>query len=235
MSKGRLYLIPTVIAEGTEDAVISKSIKEVISNLDYFLVENVRTARRYISKLKLGLNIEDLQFEILDKKSSEPSVAKMLDPVLSGKDVGIISESGCPGVADPGSLAVAYAHKVGIQVVPLSGPSSILMALMASGFNGQSFVFHGYVPIDKREILEKIRRMEADATKLGQTQIFMDTPYRNERLFDAILENGHPNTRLSIAKDITGSNEMVKTKTLSDWKKSKPKLHKIPVIFSLMT
>ncbi len=233
MKKGKLYLIPTVISEGTEEAVITPQVREVISNLDYFLVENVRTARRYISRLNLGLTIEDLRFELLDKKTSEREIRKLLEPIKSGKDVGVMSESGCPGIADPGSVAVKIAHQLGAQVVPLSGPSSIFMALMGSGFNGQSFVFHGYVPIDAKERAQKIKEMERDALKKNQTQIFMDTPYRNQKLFEDLLNNCSGSTQLSVARDITGAQEYIQTLTIVEWKKERPDLHKVPVIFSL--
>lgn len=234
MSKGKLFLIPTVIADDTESNVIGDQIRETIKELDYFLVENVRTARRYISKLKLGLTIEELQFEVLDKKTGRSAVEKLLAPTLKGKDVGIISESGCPGVADPGSVAVSVAHQKNIQVIPLSGPSSILMALMASGFNGQSFVFHGYIPIDKKDRIDKIRSMERDANKLNQTQLFMDTPYRNQKLLDDLIYTCSANTKISVARGITGNDELIQTKTVADWKKSKIDVNKIPTIFSLL-
>ncbi|MCV9388519.1 SAM-dependent methyltransferase [Reichenbachiella ulvae] len=230
---GKLYLIPTVIADNTEEKVLSPQIKEVIKNLDYFLVENLRTARRYISKLRLGLVIEELQFELLDKKTNRSQIEKYLSVVRQGKDVGVISESGCPGVADPGAEAVAVAHQLGIQVVPLTGPSSILMALMASGFNGQSFTFHGYVPIDKKDLVQKIKSMEKDAVQNRQTQIFMDTPYRNQKLFEELLIACSGETQLSVAKGITGEDEYIKTKRIKDWKKESVDLHKVPTIFSI--
>ncbi|MEO9966116.1 MAG: SAM-dependent methyltransferase [Reichenbachiella sp.] len=232
MNQRKIYLIPMVIAEDTEEAVISEEVKRTIKSLDYFLVENVRTARRFISKLRLGLTIEELTFEVLDRKTKPEQVAEYF--VQAGdKNIGILSESGCPGIADPGAVAAAVAHKQGLRVVPLSGPSSIFMALMGSGFNGQSFVFHGYVPIDKRERETKIKSMEEAAVRLRQTQIFMDTPYRNQKLFDHLLSACHPNTLLSVAKGITGSEEMIATKPIFEWKKEKINLHKTPTIFSL--
>ncbi|RJE71333.1 SAM-dependent methyltransferase [Reichenbachiella sp. MSK19-1] len=230
---GKLYLIPTVIADDTEEKVLSPQIKEVIQGLDYFLVENVRTARRYISKLKLGLVIEDLQFELLDKKTKRPQIEQYLAAVQRGRDVGIISESGCPGVADPGSEAVVVAHQLGIQVVPLVGPSSILMALMASGFNGQSFTFHGYIPIDKKDLTAKIKAMETATVQQRQTQLFMDTPYRNMKLFEELLKTCNGDTYLCVAKGVTGSDEYIKTKKIKDWKRERVDLHKVPVIFSI--
>lgn len=228
----KIYLIPTVIADHTESNVITDQVRHVVKGLDYFLVENVRTARRYISKLKLGLVIEELRFEVLDKKT-KPEVIEKYFAAAGNKNIGIISESGCPGIADPGAAAVAVAHRKGLQVIPLSGPSSIFLALMASGFNGQSFAFHGYLPIDKKEREKKIKILEESASRLFQTQIFMDTPYRNQKLFEHLLSACLPNTQLSIAKGITGDEEFIKTKTIREWKKESINLHKTPTIFCL--
>ena len=234
MNKGKLILIPIVISEGTQDLVISEHVKSTIKDLDCFLVENIRTARRFISSLKLEVEIESLNFGLLDKGTKPDKVKALMQPIFQGKNVGVMSESGCPGVADPGALAVDFAHKNGIEVVPMVGPSSILMALMSSGFNGQSFVFHGYIPIDKGDRIKKIKQMEEHAYQLKQTQIFMDTPYRNRHLLTDLIENCNPQTRLSVARDITGEKELIQTKTLKEWKSDKaPDLHKIPVIFSL--
>lgn len=232
MSERKLYMIPMVIADDTEKNVISDQVKHVIKSLDYFLVENVRTARRYVSKLKLGLTIEDLEFDILDRKT-KPEQVREFYAKAEAKNIGVLSESGCPGIADPGAVAACVAHEQGLRVVPLSGPSSIFLALMGSGFNGQSFVFHGYVPIDKTDREKKIRAMEESAIRLRQTQIFMDTPYRNQKLYEHILKTCHPNTLLSVAKGITGNEELISTKTIADWKKEKINLHKTPTIFSL--
>lgn len=234
MNKGRLFLIPTVISAETQESVISLEVRSTIKGLKYFLVENIRTSRRYISSLKLGINIEDLEFDVLDKNNSASTIELLMRPIFEGNDMGIISESGCPGVADPGALAVAFAHKHEIQVVPLVGPSSILMALMSSGFNGQSFIFHGYLPIDKLDRQDKIKKMEEDAIRLDQTQLFMDTPYRNENLLEALLKTCNSNSLLSIARDITGKNELIRTRKIQDWKNQEvPNLNKIPVIFAL--
>lgn len=233
MKKGKLFLIPNVIAPNTEDGVISTQIRDVISSLDFFLVENVRTARRFISSLKLGVEIESLTFEVLDKKSEPKDVSRWLQKAENGQDIGVISESGCPGIADPGALAVSIAHQKDIQVVPLSGPSSIFMALMASGFNGQSFAFHGYLPIDKTQREKKIKAIEKIAAKESQTQIFMDTPYRNQKLLEDLLKICASSTKLSIAKDVTGQTEFIKTLSIHEWKSCTLDLHKIPVIFCL--
>jgi 16S rRNA (cytidine1402-2'-O)-methyltransferase len=231
MTKGKLYLIPNVLAEGTAEHVITVQVKEVILNTRYFLVENLRTARRYISSLKLGIDIGELDLQVLDKNTSEGQVGRMMQPLLEGHDMGVISEAGCPGIADPGSLAVAYAHLKGIQTVPLSGPSSMFLALMASGFNGQSFAFHGYLPIDKKERATAIRQLESESLKLDRTQIFMETPFRNKQLLADLKQHLHPDTKLCVAKNLTAKDETVITKSSLAWKKTEIDLHKIPTVF----
>ncbi len=233
MKKGKLYLIPVIIAEGTADDVILPQVKEIVKNTNHFLVENIRTSRRFISSLKTGKIIEDIHFEVLDKKTDETKIKDFLKPALSGKDMGVMSEAGCPGIADPGSKAVLLAHRLGIPVIPLVGPSSIFLALMASGFNGQKFKFHGYLPIDKGERVKAIKQLERESQQQNQTQIFMDTPYRNNQLLEDLIKNCSKNTVLCIAKDITGADEFIKTKNIGMWKSAKPELHKIPVIFVL--
>lgn len=234
MAKGKLFLIPTIISEDTQNEVIPPHVKSAIQELDYFLVENLRSSRRYISSLGLNKTIEDLRFEVLDKNTTGRQLQELMQGLFDGVCIGVISEAGCPGIADPGALAVEFAHRHDIQVVPLVGPSSILMALMSSGFNGQSFAFHGYLPFDKTSRLQKIKSMEADAYRNMQTQIFMDTPYRNKSLADDLLSTCRPDSRLCIARDITGKKEMVKTKTIRQWKSDNlPDLHKIPAIFAL--
>lgn len=228
--QGILYLIPSVVAENTEKEVITPQVKEVCLHTKKYLVENIRTARRFISSLQLGITISDLEFFLLDKKTPEAELPGLLKPLLEGEDVGVISEAGCPGVADPGSAAVALAHKKGIRVIPLTGPSSILLALMASGFNGQSFAFHGYLPLKVPERIKAVKDLEREAQK-GQTQIFMETPYRNNHLLSDILEHCNSNTLLCIASGVTGEQELIKTLPVSQWKKEKPDIHKIPSLF----
>ncbi len=228
---GTLYLIPNVIAEDTAAEVITPQIRAIIQKTDYYLVEDIRTARRYISSLKTGRVIEELQFEVLNKKTKPEELKAMFDPIRKGKHIGIISESGCPGVADPGALAVEFAHQHNIQVVPLVGPSSILMALMASGMNGQKFCFQGYLPIDKKEGAKVIKELELESRKKNQTQIFIETPFRNNQLLSTMINTLHGETKLCIAKDITGKDEYIKTKPVYRWKKEKPELHKVPTIF----
>lgn len=232
MPKGNLYLIPTVIAEKQAD-VIPEQARNVIKHTDYFLVENVRTARRYISSLRLGLTIEDLKFEVLNKSTSPIELERLMKPIFEGKNVGIISESGCPGVADPGSAAVKYAHAHGIKVVPLVGPSSILLSLMASGFNGQSFAFTGYLPIEKKELESVVKQLEMDSRKKNQTQIFIEAPFRNNQLLANLIKFCHPDTMVCVAKDISGPEEFIKTVRIKEWKAIEVELHKIPTVFLL--
>lgn len=226
-----LYLIPVVLAEGTQDSVITPQVKEVVASLDVFLVENVRSARRFISSLKLGKVIDDILFIDLNKDTPFVQTRKDLMAVAPGKDMGVLSEAGCPGIADPGAIAAKLAHQLGIKVVPLAGPSSILLALMASGFNGQSFTFHGYLPIDKHERRKSLLLLERTALLSNQSQIFMETPFRNQQILETILDTLRPDTLLCIACNITAPDEFISTQSVSNWRKHKPDLHKKPCIF----
>jgi 16S rRNA (cytidine1402-2'-O)-methyltransferase len=224
-----IYLIPTPLADGTQDIVLNKQISETIRGLDTFFVENIRTARRFISSLKLGIVIDTLTFIELHKDTPESDTREQIKTL--NKNAGILSEAGCPGVADPGAVAVRYAHQYGCKVVPLVGPSSILLALMSSGMSGQSFVFHGYLPIDRSERRKAILQLEKDATHRRQTQIFMETPFRNNQLLEAVLEVCHKDTMLCIASNVTATNEFLKTDSIRNWKINRPDLHKSPTIF----
>ncbi|MBN7814938.1 SAM-dependent methyltransferase [Algoriphagus pacificus] len=235
MPKGKLFLIPNVLAENTANTVISPQVREVVKHTKVYLVENLRTARRYISSLKLGVNIEEIHMEILDKSTKPETINRLMQPLLNGADMGIISEAGCPGIADPGALAVAHAHVKGIQVVPLSGPSSMFLALMGSGFSGQSFAFHGYLPIDRKERAAALKNLEAESLREKRAQIFMETPFRNNQLFEDALRTLSANTKLCVAKNITGSDELILTKTIAEWKKLPLDLHKIPTVFVLQS
>ncbi|MEQ9441685.1 MAG: SAM-dependent methyltransferase [Cyclobacteriaceae bacterium] len=232
-TKGTIYLIPSVISPNTHQQVLSPQISEVANKVSHFLVENVRTARRFLSALKIETPIDQLQFELLHKKTSSTELPDLMKPALAGHDIGILSEAGCPGVADPGARAVAYAHQHGLRVVPLIGPSSILLALMASGFSGQSFIFHGYLPIDKEKRAKAIKILEKQSQQQQQTQIFMETPYRNNQLFSEVIRQCHPKTLVCVAKDISGSHEYIKTLPVHAWRKKSPELHKIPTVFLL--
>ena len=226
-------MIPTVLADNTAHWVISPQVQEVISHTKIFLVENPRSARRYISSLKLGINIEELHMEVLDKDTPSEQVSRLMMPLLNGADIGVISEAGCPGIADPGALAVAYAHQKGIQVVPISGPSSMFLALMGSGFSGQSFAFHGYLPIDKKERAMTLKKLEQESVREKRAQLFMETPFRNNQLLADALAFLSPQTKLCIAKNLTAADELIQTKTIADWKNHPIDLHKVPTVFIL--
>ncbi|WP_266203241.1 SAM-dependent methyltransferase [Pontibacter kalidii] len=230
---GILYLIPTILAEGTQDQVISPQVKETVQHLTYFVVENLRTARRYVKSICPELVIEQLNFVQVDKDATPAQVQASLKPLLEqGIDAGIISEAGCPGIADPGAEVVKYAHQKSIKVVPFAGPSAILLSLMGSGFNGQQFCFHGYLPIEKRDRLQALRQLEKEMQQRNQTQIFMETPYRNNKLLEDLLATLHPDTKLCIAANITSpEHEFIQTKSISQWKGKLPDIHKQPAVF----
>lgn len=232
--KGKLFLIPTNIAEDNVQVVIPQQVLLALKDIQFFLAENTRTARRYLSVLKIYDSIESLTFHVLDKETKETEIGALMAPVLDGNNIGVISESGCPGVADPGSMAVRFAHQIGISVIPLVGPSSIVLALMASGLNGQSFAFHGYLPVDAKEAAKAIKEFERESSVKHQTQLFIETPYRNNHLLDHLLNSLKPTSILSIALDLTGQNQFIQTKTVKDWKLNKPSLPKEPAIFSFL-
>jgi len=232
---GKLYLIPNVIADGTQQEVTTPHLINVLKDVKIFLAEDIRTARRYLSSLKVYPSIEEIELSLLNKDTKEAELPNLMRPLLDGQNVGVISESGCPGVADPGALAVAYAHSNNIRVVPLVGPSSLLMALMASGLNGQQFVFHGYLPIDAREAAESIRAMEKESKKKSQTQIFIETPYRNNQLFELLLKTLQKSTQLTVAIDITGKQESIRTQTVGKWLSGKQTWPKEPAVFLFLS
>lgn len=231
MNKGKLYLIPNIIADETQSSVIPAHVRDALPSIQYFLAEDVRTARRYLSSLKIYSTIESLHFEVLNKETPESALTVLMKPIKEGLDVGVISESGCPGVADPGALAVKYAHENNIQVVPLVGPSSLLLALMASGLNGQQFAFQGYLPIDAKEASQRIKDLERESKAKNQTQIFIETPYRNNSVFDHLLKNLQSETRLTVALDVTGKQELIRTLKVEQWKKQKEGWPKTPAVF----
>ncbi|MEQ9230579.1 MAG: SAM-dependent methyltransferase [Cyclobacteriaceae bacterium] len=230
---GKLFLIPTYLDDSNDKDFIAPVVKDVVKNTAHYIVENARTARRYISDLKLDIDISALHFDILDKRSSPEEMDRIMEPISRGEDIGLISEAGLPCLADPGNLAVAWMQQRGEKVVPLTGASSIQMALIASGFNGQRFTFHGYLPIDKVEREKKLRELEQAVEKTGYSQIFMETPFRNNQLLASMMSNLKHRTLLSIAAGISGEKEMIQTKTVERWKKSLPDIHKIPSIFTL--
>lgn len=229
-----LYLIPTPLAPDTASQVLTPPITDVITRLDCFFVEELRTARRFISGLRTGRVIDETTFFDLHKDTPEADTKRQLTDLLAqNRDAGVLSEAGCPGVADPGAVAVRLAHQLGFRVEPLVGPSSILLALMASGMSGQSFVFHGYLPIERADRTRMLKQLETDARKRQQTQIFMETPYRNNALLTDLLATGLPDTRLCIAANVTAPDSLIQTKTIKQWKISPPDLHRKPTIFLL--
>ena len=227
---GDLYLIPNTLGEDNFSFVLPDEVKSVIESLDYFIVENERTARAYIKRLLPNKIQKDIHVEIIDKHTDPLDLPGFLRPIENGKNAGIISEAGVPCIADPGAEIVSIAHRKGLKVIPLVGPSSILLALMASGFNGQQFAFRGYLPFDQQIRKRVFQAMNKDI-KDGITQIFMETPYRNNKLLEELLKIMHPETKLCIACDITLENEYIRTKTIANWVGSLPDLHKRPTIF----
>ena len=233
MAFGKLYLLPVPLAENTAIAVLPATHTELINHIRHYVVENEKTARKWLKEMGLKTPQSELEILVYGKHSEKQNLAPYFKAIKDGNDVALMSEAGCPGIADPGAELVAEAHRLGVEVVPLTGPSSILLSLMASGFNGQSFAFHGYLPIDKGARSKRLKELESIAERFSQSQIFIETPFRNNQLLDDILYSAHPQTQLCIACDITAESEFIQTKTLANWKKEKPDLHKRPAIFIL--
>lgn len=228
----KVYLIPSLLDDEGANAIPSY-IVDAVKDCTIFFVENERTARRFLKKVWKEMVIDHYEWIAIDKGEEEiQSIFK--EKIKQGKNVGIISEAGCPGVADPGQLLIAAAHKMNVEIKPLVGPNSILLALMASGMNGQQFQFAGYLPIDAGQRVKTIKELEAESQKKNCTQIFIETPYRNNQLAEALLKTCKPSTQLCLAVDLTGKSEWIKTKTIADWKKEKPDIHKRPAIFLLL-
>ncbi len=233
-SEGKLYLIPTTLGSfDTINRVIPDYNTSIVFGLDIFIVEQVRTARRFLSKLNYPGKIDDITFYELNKHTPESDVFNYLYNIPPGKSVGLLSEAGTPCVADPGAAVVKIAHELKMTVVPLVGPNSIILSLMASGFNGQNFTFHGYLPIDKSALSKKLKELEQTSARATQTQIFIETPYRNNQMLAAIIKSCSPNTLLCIATDLTLPTESVVTQSVSDWRGKKHDFHKKPTVFLL--
>jgi 16S rRNA (cytidine1402-2'-O)-methyltransferase len=228
-----LYLIPTTLGETALDTILPAQNDQIVISLKYFIVENIRTARRFLKKVNREINIDELTFFELNQHTSPEEISTFLKPMQEGQDMGVISEAGCPAVADPGADVVAIAQQRNYVVKPLVGPSSILLSLMASGFNGQSFTFHGYLPIQQSDRAKMLKKMEVQIYNNNQTQLFIETPYRNMKMLEDILTVCMPDTKLCIAVDITLETEFIKTKTVKEWKSQKPDLNKRPCIFLL--
>ncbi|MDF3079009.1 MAG: SAM-dependent methyltransferase [Sphingobacteriaceae bacterium] len=231
MPKGTLYLIPVPLAEGSVAKAVPPLHHTVINNLRHYIVENEKTARHWLKAMQLEIPQSELKIQVYGKHSEKISLAEYFTDLESGRDVGLMSEAGCPAVADPGSDLVAEAHRRGINVVPLVGPSSIMLALMASGFNGQSFAFYGYLPIDKVERSRRIKELESLSDRLRQTQIFIETPFRNNQLLEEVLRSCNPSTMLCVAVNLTGEDEEIHSASIANWRKRKADFHKKPAIF----
>jgi 16S rRNA (cytidine1402-2'-O)-methyltransferase len=229
--QGKLYLIPTTLGEMNPQDVLPQTVKRAIDFIDDYIVENEKTARKFIKSIHPEKVQSSLRLSVLNKHTDITEHNSMIAPCLNGINVGLMSEAGCPGVADPGAVIVKLAHEKGIQVIPLVGPSSILLAMMGSGMNGQSFAFNGYLPIDKGEKKAALKNYESLSNSKNQSQIFIETPYRNTKLLEDLLSILQPNTHLCIATDITLPTEYIKTFRVADWKKTKVDLHNRPTIF----
>lgn len=233
MTTGTLYLIPTTLGESPLSSVIPAQVREISSSLTTFVAENPKTARQYLKLLGMVSPLQDIEIFTLDKHTRSEQLERFLQPALKGKNLGLVSEAGCPAVADPGALLVRLAHKKGVRVVPLVGPSSILLALMASGMNGQAFAFHGYLPIQKAERCKRITELEKESAVRNQTQIFIEAPYRNQPLLEDIVQTCEPGTELCIATDITLDSERIETRAISEWREKLPEINRRPTIFLL--
>ncbi|MFM0136743.1 SAM-dependent methyltransferase [Caballeronia grimmiae] len=235
---GVLYLIPNALGEGDADAlaqVLPEPVRARAAALGYYIGENAKTTRAFLKKVGTERPIQEIEIRELNVNTPPAEIDKLLAPVLAGADAGLVSEAGCPAVADPGALLVRRAHQRGVKVVPFVGPSSILLALMASGMNGQSFAFNGYLPVDASERGKRLRELEQLSRKANQTQIFIETPYRNRAMLETLIATCAPSTLISVAVDLTLPGETIVTRTAADWKKAAaPDLHKRPAIFLLL-
>lgn len=235
MSAGTLYLIPVTLGDDNIAKALPPDVVALAQNLDTFVVENEKTARRFLGAIKTSKPLRELVFFTLNEHTTEQELPALLAPLLEGKSIGLMSEAGCPGIADPGARLVALAHRKNIRVAPLIGPSSILLALMASGFNGQRFTFLGYLPAEKAQRVQKLKEVEQASRKHNETQIFIETPYRNQHLLADILASSNPETRLCVACNLSLASETIISKTIAQWKKSElPDLHKQPTVFLML-
>jgi len=231
MSKAKLYMIPSPMGESDPKSIFPDNNWKQITHIKYFIVENIRTARRFLKLMDKNIVIDDLHFEVLDKRTKYNEFSNFLAPIKKGFDIGVISEAGCPGVADPGAEIALLAHQNDIDIIPLVGPSSILIAQMASGLNGQSFAFNGYLPIKGSAPIKELQKFENRSRQENQSQIFIEAPYRNMQLLETMLKVLSPQTKLCIATGLTTQEEYIKTKTIKQWKGKLPSIHKIPTIF----
>lgn len=232
---GTLYLIPVTLGDDNINRVLPSEVVSIAQKLDIFVVENEKTARHFLSTIKTIKPVRELEMHTLNEHTTDQELPNLLKPLLSGFDVGLMSEAGCPGIADPGAKLAELAHAKGVRVMPLVGPSSILLSLMASGFNGQRFTFLGYIPADKAARIQRLKDIERTSAKHHETQIFIETPYRNQHLLEDILAHCHPTTKLCIACNISLKDELIVSRSVAAWKKSTlPDLHKKPTVFLLL-
>lgn len=226
-----LYLLPVTLGDTPVEQVLPAYNKEIILDIKHFIVEDVRSARRFLKKVEASINIDELTFYPLNKHTSPDDLSGYLKPLQEGHSMGVISEAGCPAVADPGADVVAIAQRKNLKVVPLVGPSSIILSVMGSGFNGQSFAFHGYLPIEAADRIKRLKELEGRIYSENQTQLFIETPYRNNKMMEDIVKTCRPQTKLCIAANITCEGEYIHTKTIREWKGHLPDLTKVPCIF----
>lgn len=231
--KGKLYLIPSPLGDVQPLNILPLSVKKAIEEINYFIVEHEKEARRFIKSIVPGKNQNKLHIQQINKFTQEEEIPSMLNPIFDGKDIGVLSDAGCPGIADPGARIVTLAHEKNIRVVPLVGPSSLLLGLMASGLNGQNFTFNGYLPIDRKERVKELKKLERLSATHNQAQLFIETPYRNNQMLDCMKESLLPSTRICVACDLTLPTEYIKTTTAEEWKKIKVDLQKRPTLFIL--
>lgn len=230
---GTLFLLPNTLGSEHTDHIIPVSVAETAVQLRHFAVEEIKSARRLLRKIDRQFPIDDSQFTVMNKRTTAPELSGLIKVLKSGHDVGILSEAGCPGIADPGSVLVALAHENGIKVCPLTGPSSILLTLIGSGFNGQQFAFHGYLPKDQKERIRKLKDLEARVRRTAETQLFMDTPFRNMHVLEDLLNELSDETFLCIASNLTLPDERLQTMSVADWRENAYDLAKSPVMFAL--
>lgn len=233
MKKGTLYLLPTLLGGENTQEVIPAEVVQLTTGLRYFVVENIKTARRYLRKLDREFPIDDSTFFVLNKKTDPSELKRFLNPAINGENIGVMSEAGCPGVADPGAGIVALAHALGVSVKPTVGPSSILLTIMGSGFSGQEFAFHGYLPKDRKDRIRKLRDFEADTRRTGKTNLFMDTPFRNMHVLEDLLNELNDETMLCIASNLTMNDERICSLSVQDWRVHAYDLNKKPTIFAI--
>lgn len=234
LKKGKIYLMPTPLDEYDSQWVL-EGIIPILKDTSCFIVEELKTARRFLRSVIKDFDIDNSTFYVLNEHTNKEDTRLFLNPIYEGKNIILMSEAGCPGVADPGESIVLKAHEKGIEVKPIIGANSIILALMASGLNGQNFTFHGYLPIDRHELIRFLKKIELDSKTTKYTQAFIETPYRNEKMFLTLLETLNPKTLLCVAASITGKSEYIHTFTVEEWKTKKPNIHKKPAVFLINT